>query len=163
MGKGGKKGRITSSQRKDINDRAVTSAMDGDAEDVQFGRVLRHLGSGHIRVILDNQREGIAKIRTVLSKRGSTPIVADDIVVLSGRDFETKTTTVSEGKVVEKIDRFDVLGVLTRQQAVRMEKEGRIPAWFIAAAEDVKTGDIGEAFEFGEESSSDSEMDVDAI
>ena len=152
MGKGGKKGRITGSQRKEINDRTVSAAMDGDMEDVIFGRVLKHLGAGHVRVILPNSREGIAKIRTVLSKRGSTPIVTDDVVVLSGREFETRVTEAKE----DSVQRYDLLGVLTRSQASKMEKDGRIPPWFLSFEEGKQ--EDGEIFDY---SAVEDEEDVD--
>ncbi len=154
----GKKGRLSGAQRKDINNRAVSSAMEGAMEDVQFAHVLKHLGAGHIRVVLSNKREGIAKIRTVLSKRGSTPIVAGDVVILSGRDFETKSTVNPDGTLTEKVDRYDVLGVLSRSQAAKMEKEGKIPAWFISADVAPEDGDIFDYSETPEE-----DLDVDAI
>lgn len=130
------KGRITGARRKEKNNSTVSAAMDGDMEDIVFARVLKHLGAGHVRIILENKREGIARIRSVLCKRGSTPIVSDDIVVLSGRDFETKSNNVgTDGKVIERIDKYDLLGVLTRQQAAKMEKEGKIPSWFVSFGE----------------------------
>lgn len=162
MGKSSKKGRLTGTQRKEINDRTVSSVMDEETEGIVFGRVLKHLGAGHVRVILPNKSEGIAKIRTVLSRRGSTPIVSDDIVVLSGRDFETKTT--ADGKAVDRVDRYDLLGVLTRSQAAKMEKEGRIPAWFVLSAEEAADGE-GDIFDYSEipEVDETEEIDIDAI
>ncbi len=158
MGKSSKKGRITGGQRKEINERTVGSAIDGDLEGTEFARVLRHLGSGHIRIILANKREGIAKIRTVLSKRGSTPIVMDDIVVVSGREFETR----AKENTGETTDRYDVLGVLTRQQAARLEKDGRIPTWFVSV--DEGRPDEADIFDFTEDAEgADSDVDVDAI
>lgn len=154
----GKKGRVSGAQRKEINQRTVVSAMDGESEEVLFGRVLKHLGCGHVRVILPNKREGIARIRTVLSKRGSTPIVTDDVVVLSGRDFETGVTVKADGTLVEKVDRYDLLGVLSRVQAAKMEKEGKIPSWFVTS----ETGDAGEdIFDYTEDVPED--VDIDAI
>jgi hypothetical protein len=155
MGRGGKKGRITGSQRKEINDRTVTAAMDEEMEDVQFARVLKHLGSAHVRIILANSREGIAKIRTVLTKRGSTPISADDIVIVSGREFETRTKEATE----DSVDRYDLLGVLSRSQASKMEKAGRIPAWFLSLDEGKTEGEL---FEY-EAQESEEEVDVDKI
>jgi hypothetical protein len=157
MGKSSKKGRITASQRQEINGRNVSAAMDGDMEDVEFARVLKHLGAGHVRIILANKREGIAKIKTALARRGSTPIVTDDIVVISGRDFETRTTEAGK----EKVDRFDIIGVLTRQQSAKMEREGRIPAWFLAIGDgaDAEAEDI---FDF-EGVKEEDEVNVDEI
>lgn len=156
MGKSGK-GRISGAQRKEINTRTVSSAMDGEMDDVLFARVLKHLGAGHVRIILPNKREGIARIRTVLCKRGSTPIVTDDVVILSARDFETGTTVKSDGTLVEKVDRYDLLGVLTRVQAAKMEKEGKIPSWFVAAETTEGETDI---FEYAPDTE---DVDVDEI
>lgn len=154
------KGRITGAHRKEINNRTVSAAMDGESEEIFFGRVLKHLGGGHVRVILDNKREGIAKIRSVLTKRGSTPICTDDVVVLSGRDFETKTTVGPDGRPVDKVERFDLLGVLTRAQAAKMEKEGKIPSWFVS----VENGEAGEGdiFDYSEPADNE-EVNVDDL
>lgn len=157
MGKSGKKGRITGSQRKEINNSTVAAAMDGEMEDVQFARVLKHLGSAHVRIILQNSKEGIAKIRTVLTKRGSTPISTGDIVIVSGREFETR---VKESKE-DGVDRYDLLGVLNRSQASKMEKAGRIPGWFISL-DDGKTEE-GELFEYVAQESEEEDIDVDKI
>jgi translation initiation factor IF-1 len=149
MGKGSKKGRLTGAQRKEMNQDVVNSVLyDDDIEGVEFGRVLKHLGAGHVRVILSNKREGIAKIRTALSRRGSTPIVTDDIVILSGREFETHAD--------EKM-RYDLLGVLGRSEAAKLEKSGRIPAWFLSAGE--STGE--DIFDYSEIKEED--FDVDAL
>ncbi len=145
------KGRITGAQRKEKNARMVADAMSGDMEDIMYARVLKHLGAGHVRIILDNKREGIARIRSLLCKRGSTPIVTDDIVIISGREFETKSNTVgADGKLVEKTDKYDLLGVLTRQQAAKLEKEGKIPSWFVALGTDGSAGDEGDIFDYSE-------------
>lgn len=165
MGKSGKKGRLPGAQRKAINAQTVSAAMNDDGENVLFGRVLKHLGTGHVRVILPNKREGIAKIRTVLSRRGSTPIATDDVVVLSGRDFETRTTEVATtASGAEKVERYDLLGVLTRAQAAKMEKDGRIPSWFTVIGDkgaDELESDIFDYTETPEED--DDEVDVDNI
>ena len=157
MGKSSKKGRITASKRQEINKRNVSEAIDGDMEDVEFARVLKHLGAGHVRIILTNKTEGIAKIKTALARRGSTPIVSDDIVVISGRDFETRTTEATK----DKVDRYDILGVLTRQQASKLEKEGRIPAWFMALADGAEAED-GDIFDY-DETKEEEEIDINDI
>ncbi len=160
MAKHSKKGRLNSSARQDINRRAVASVMDNDTdEDCHFGRVLRHLGAGNIRVMLSNKTEGIARIRPVLSRRGSTPIVSGDIVILSGREFETKAVEVGM--------RFDVIAVMSRHDASKLEKTGRIPAWMLT--EETQEGkedifDYTEDKEFADSrSDSGSDVDVDRI
>lgn len=160
MGKSSKKGRLTGGQRKEMNQRVVNAVLEEVSDEILFGRVLRHLGQGHIQIILDDKREGIAKIRTALSRRGSTPIVADDIVIMSRRDFETK--------VGEK-PRFDVLGIMTRAEASKLEKTGRIPSWFLQSAEGMERGaeaadeDVFDYSEAREAADSDSDIDVDNI
>ena len=158
MGKSSKKGRITGGQRKEINHRTVEAALNDEIEGAIFGRVVRHLGDGHVEVILENQRLGNAKIRNVLAKRGSTPIAAEDIVILSARDFET---------LAAERQRYDLLGVMTRAEAARLEKAGRIPSWFINAA-DLSTlskkDESEDLFDYSETKESvDEDIDVDAI
>ncbi len=153
MGKTSKKGRITGGQRKEINQRAVDSALADELEGTVFGRVLRHLGAGNVQVMLENQREAIARIRTVLARRGSTPIVADDIVILSGRDFESG----------DKM-RYDLLGVMTRAEAARLEKAGRIPSWFLHTVDGDVKKDEEDIFDYSEaKEEKDEDIDVDAI
>jgi translation initiation factor IF-1 len=155
MGKSSKKGRLTGDQRKQINQRAVQSVLEEDVEGVLFGRVIKHLGNAHVQVILPNKQEGIAKIRTALARRGSTPIVADDIVILSGRDFE---------KPGEK-PRFDLLGVLSRAESSKMEQEGRIPAWMttVQTADGVQHAE-GDLFDYSNHAEGDdSDVDVENI
>jgi translation initiation factor IF-1 len=156
MGRGSKKGRLTSSQRKEINHKVVSSVLDDDMEGVEFGRVVRHLGSGHIRVVLANKREAIARIRNILGKRGSTPIVTDDIVVLSGRDFETSASTDMK---------FDVLAVMTRQEASKLEKAGRIPGWMMTTGDANHGGEEEDIFDHSEikEEGEINDSDIDDI
>jgi hypothetical protein len=168
MGKSSKKGRLTGAQRKTMNKAVVSSVMDGELEeDILFGRVLRHLGAGHVRVLFAGlhpdgtntlPKEGIAKIRTALSRRGSTPIVADDIVVLSGRSFET---------MADEKPRFDLIAVMTRPEAAKMERDGKIPSWLMQTGGDVKVSepadDIFDYTAVKEEDESDEEVDIDKI
>lgn len=156
MGKSSKKGRLTGGQRKEINNRIVSSVMDDDLEGAAFGRVVKHLGASHILVLLENKQEGIARIRNILARRGSTPIVTDDIVILSPRDFETTKDTKP---------RFDVLAVTSRQQAARLEKDGKIPAWMMQTSTEVEKGseDIFDYLEPPAEEFEESDVDVDDI
>jgi translation initiation factor IF-1 len=155
MGKS-KKGRLNGNQRKEINQRLVNSVLDTESDEIHFGRVVRHLGAGNIRIILSNKVEGIAKIRSVLSRRGSTPIVSGDIVVLSGRDFETSAV---ENKANM---RYDVLAVMTRQEASRLEKAGRIPSWMMLEGENDESKE--DIFDYTEIESEDEEnLDIDKI
>jgi translation initiation factor IF-1 len=152
MGKGSKKGRLTGGKRKELNQKIVNSVMEGDTEDIVFGRVLKHLGAGNIRVVLANKREAIAKIRNILARRGSTPIVGGDIVILSGRDFETKA---------EDDMRYDVMGVMNRHESAKLEKSGQIPSWMLISA-DASEETEADIFDFSEAKESE-DVDIDTI
>ena len=162
MPKSSKKGRLTGAQRKEINSKAVSEALD-EPEGVIFARVVKHLGMGNLQVVLTSQKVGIAKIRTVLSRRGATPITSDDIVILSQRDFESEA---------DKRMRFDVLGVLSRSEASKLEKGGHIPKWFMQIgtdaigdrpATDEYEFDYTDVKEEGADSDSDDDVDIDDI
>ena len=159
MGKSSKKGRITGGQRKEINQRAVDAAINDEMEGVVFGRVVKHLGDGHIEIILPNETRGNAKIRNVLAKRGSTPISGGDIVILSGREFET---------MASQRQRYDVLGVMTRAEAAKLEKAGRIPPWFLNTvdlASVAKKEDADDIFDYSDSNAvaEEADVDIDAI
>ncbi len=152
MPKGSKKGRLTGAQRQMLNQKVISSALDGDLEGVEYGRVLKHLGAGNIRVILPNKREAIARIRNVLARRGSTPIVSGDIVVLSPRDFETGS---SENM------RYDVMGVMHKRDASVLEKSGQIPSWMMAGEFTEEGGE--DVFDYSEVKEDDESMDEEDI
>jgi hypothetical protein len=155
MGKSSKKGRLTGAQRKQMNKDIVSAVMEEETEDLIFGKVLRHLGNGHVSVMIPAihpdgsmslRKEGIAKIKTALSRRGSTPIAADDIVILSGRDFET---TAKENP------HLDLIGILTRGEAAKLEKEGRIQSWMMQSGEKIdETAVSDDIFDYTQSSDS---------
>jgi translation initiation factor IF-1 len=166
MPKSSKKGRLTGEQRKDINKKAVHEALD-EPEGVIFGRVIKHLGMGNIQVMLKDQKLCIAKIRTVLSRRGATPITADDVVILSPRDFETEA---------DNRMKHDVLGVMTKGEASKLAKAGHIPAWFLQSGADTLGGAAKaeeDVFDYSDvkqsdpdataEASEDEDVDVDDL
>ena len=163
MPKSSKKGRLTGSQRKEINKKAVHEALD-EPEGVIFGRVIKHLGMGNIQVMLKDQKLCIAKIRTVLSRRGATPITADDVVILSHRDFESEADTRMK---------FDVLGVMTKGEASKLAKAGHIPSWFLQSGADTLGGAadaVEDVFDYSEvkqddaaDGSDDEDVDVDDL
>jgi translation initiation factor IF-1 len=137
--------------RQAKNNRIAQSVLEEtELEGVEFGRVIKHLGCGYVRVVLTNKSEALAKIRPNLSSRGATPIVVDDIVVLSGREFEKKG------------DRFDIIAVLQRSQASKLQKQSRIPTWFLGNIE--REGEEEDIFDHSGEPDADEEaVDVDAI
>jgi hypothetical protein len=75
--------------------------------------------------------------------------VSGDIVILSGRDFETKA---------DEEMRYDVLGVMSRNEAGKLEKAGEIPSWMLVGGE--KEEEEGDIFDYVEK---EEEVDIDAI
>lgn len=140
-----KKGRLSGAVRKEINARTVDSAI--KSEDVIFGRMNKHFGNGRVEVFIVDERGAKksvqAHIRRVLTKRGATPITLNDVVGLTPREYESR---IGE---TDKMN-YDLICVLDRKSASALEKEGKIPKWMTAIA-DNKPGDskdVGDLFEF---------------
>jgi hypothetical protein len=162
--------------RKRSNKLFADAACRGDYDDCQFGKVLKHLGGHRVSVItwdtLDTSKapkERQAVIRNLLRKKGCTPITIDDLVVLSCREFETRST--SQEAV------FDLVAVVDKKSAQRLVKDKAIPSWMAKSTSDHKAVDEdGDLFDYealpddyydncknGEKSDSDSEVDIDKI
>lgn len=146
--------------RKDGNQKVVDSAVLGDLEDAEFGRVLKHLGDSRVRVLTSSRSEGNAVIRGLLRKRGCTPINTDNIVILSKRDYESRSDT--------KEAVYDVMAVLSNKDIEKLKKNGILPDWFVLGA-DKKLTECTTAFEFeyvdpkegGEDRNEDRDKDRD--
>ncbi len=138
--------------RQDANRRVVSDVLIENSNDVVFGRVTKHLGDRKILVMYTDKKEHIATIRGLLARKNVTPIMVNDIVILTVRDFDTRAG--SENEV------FDVIGILTKKEASYLVKEGRIPKWYMSA--DVTQLDddaVADVFEFDY----DEEVDIDKI
>lgn len=144
-----KKGRLSGSMRKELNERRAADAVSGRADGIMFARVHKMTGSGHILVLVPSKqgnRELKARIPNILGRRGSTPITTKDIVsIYVGPDFDINTDLSSN-------DHFDVTSILTHRQAYKLSEEGHIPKWMLVdASADGAKDSVAEAaggFEF---------------
>jgi hypothetical protein len=149
-----KKGRLSGAARKEINARTVDSAI--KSEDVIFGRMNKHFGNGRVEVFIVDERGAKksvqAHIRRVLTKRGATPITLNDVVGLTPREYESR---IGESDKTN----YDLICVLDRKSASTLEKEGKIPKWMMAIADNKgdDSKNLGDLFEFdyGEEEKKD--------
>ena len=141
MGKAGNATKTISrmaSKRQEANQRVVRAAADGDVEGQIFGRVVRMYGGPQISVITRDKREHRATIRGLLRRRGATPIGVGDVVVLSGREFESRGDGKNVVGGLAEDEVFDVIGVMDSRSATKAMKEGLFPAWMLTGSDDGK-------------------------
>lgn len=160
-----KKGRLSGSERKDINDRRAADAVSGKSDGNIFAKIVKMTGANHVRVAIDTRRgpkELLARIPNILARRGSTPITTRDIVALYvGPDFNPDSSEI------RATDHFDITAVLTSKQVGYLVDSGQIPVWMTneggeaaKAAADKESGfmfDYTETAEDGELSESSEE------
>ncbi len=123
-------------KRQEANQRVVRAAADGDVEGGLFGRVVRMYGGPQISVITRDKREHHATIRGLLRRKGATPIGIGDVVVLSGREFESRGDGKNVVAGLAQDEVFDVIGVMDSRSATKAMKEGLFPAWMLTGSDD---------------------------
>jgi translation initiation factor IF-1 len=131
-------------KRQEANQRVVRAAADGDVEGGIFGRVVRMYGGPQISVITKDKREHRATIRGLLRRRGATPIGIGDVVVLSGRSFESRGDGVGAVAGISQDEVFDVIGIMDSRSATKAMKEGLFPAWMLTGSDDGRTAAVEE-------------------
>jgi len=136
------------------NQRTVSLALSGDMDGILYAKVLTKLGDARMRIYYEEDNkghEGIGRIRGLLRKRGQVPIGTNDIVVVSGREFES-------GK-----NNFDIIAVLSPKDAAELKKRKEIPDYFLNNAEssEFTKKEKGDGFEFDYDD--DEEVDIDKI
>jgi initiation factor 1A len=139
--------------RVEANRRTVEATINGEVELAIYAKVLTRLGEARMRIYYENNKrgkEGIAKIRGLLRKKGQVPIQTNDIVIVTPREFESKET------------HFDIIGVLTSKQASELKKNNVIPDYFLndIGSTNFMKKETSDAFDFDY---ADDEVDVDAI
>ena len=141
MGKAGNATKTISrmaTKRQEANQRVVRAAADGDVEGGIFGRVVRMYGGPQISVITRDKREHRATIRGLLRRRGATPIGIGDVVVLSGREFESRGDGKNVVVGLAQDEVFDVIGVMDSRSATKAMKEGLIPSWMLTGSDEAR-------------------------
>jgi initiation factor 1A len=152
------------------NQDMVQDAVNGELFGVIYGRVEKHFGCSRIQVLTADTLLHLATIRNLLRNKRATRIEVGDVVILSPRDFETTKGDISE-EGIGSDDVFDVVGVMDRKAAKKLQRAGEIPFWMTTAqtAEEISNpkfgGGAGAAdeddcgFEFDYESEDEPESD----
>lgn len=169
-----KKGRVSGTVRKLVNSTRSDEALDisfmseaerarkGKVIDFVFGRVTKITGANHVRVAIvtkraPGQREVLARIPNIFTRRGTTPITTSHVVtVYTGADFDP------DEKPESGAEHYDITSVLTPRQANELKKAGVIPEWMLTlegGGSGGKEADLG--FEWGDPESEDEEADAE--
>jgi len=114
----------TTKHRLEANKKIVDAALSDDLEDCVFGRVTKMMGGARVQVILPDQSEAYGQIRGLFRKRGATPIRVNDILILAGREFGTKSGSLPV---------YDVVGICDRKEALELSNSFKIPKWFVTS------------------------------
>jgi len=150
----------TTKHRLEANKKITDAAFSDDLEDCVYGRVTKMMGGARIQVILPDQCEAYGQIRGLFRKKGATPIRVNDIVVLAGREFGTKTGSLPV---------YDVVGIFDRKEALELSNLSKIPKWFVTSdvkktsegKVDVEENDDG-LYDFDEEAPAESLEEEDS-
>lgn len=145
--------------RMDANRKMVKAAIEGELEGCTFGKVIKMLGGGNVQVTDMDKKDAIGVIRGLLRRKGVTPIVAGDVVIMSDRGMGS-----AKGKKT-----YDIVGIANSSASSALNKEGHIPDWMLGAVDAVvgskAAGGAGakdeEEFEFDYDGEED--VDIDAI
>lgn len=158
-----KKGRLSATERKNINIRRATDAISGHTPGVLFARIVKMTGANHVRVAIATKhgpRELIARIPNIFARRGVTPITTRDIVgIYVGDDFNPDTYDTSKTS-----DHFDITAILNAKQIGKLVEDGEIPSWMndieVSGSKINKetTSDVGYVFDYSAISEKDEEI-----
>lgn len=152
------------------NAEMVQDAVSGDLFGVIYGRVEKHLGCSRVQVLTADTRTHLATIRNLLRNKRATRIETGDVVILAIRDFETTNGDIGDDGIAAD-EKFDVVGVMDRKAAKKLQRAGEIPSWMTTAqtAEEIsnpkKSGGAGGdydddcGFEFDYEDEEEPESD----
>lgn len=144
-----KKGRMSGTARREMNEQRITKIVSGKMEGTIFARVTKIVGGCLVRAAVDcvdGRQEILVRIPGGFKRKGATPIMTSAIVsVFVGKDFDSETDKLSTS------DKFDLVAILGHKQASYLHKEGTIPAWMMAdASTDIADTDAGFVFESDE-------------
>lgn len=150
------------------NQEMVQDAVNGELFGIVYGRVEKHFGCSRIQVLTADTRPHLATIRNLLRNKRATRIEVGDVVILAVRDFESNSGDIGEDGIAAD-EKFDVVGVMDRKAAKKLQRIGEIPPWMTTGqtAEEIANPSMGGAggdredcgFEFDYESEDEPESD----
>lgn len=143
--------------RMDANKKMVKAAIEGELEGCTFGKVIKMLGGANVQIVDMEKKEAIGVIRGLLRRRGVTPIVSGDVVIISDRGMGASRDKKT----------YDIVGIAKGPAASALNKDGQIPDWMLGAADAVSgikaVGGAGAKDDGEIEFDYEEEIDVDAI
>lgn len=143
--------------RMDANKKIVKAAIEGELEGCTFGKVIKMLGGANVQIVDLEKKEAIGVIRGLLRRKGVTPIVSGDVVIISDRGMG-----YTKGKKT-----YDIVGIAKGAAASALNKDGQIPDWMLGAADSVAgskaVGGAGAKEEDEIEFDYEEDVDVDTI
>lgn len=126
------------------NARRINAVICGEVDGCEYGKVIRNCGNKTFIILDSNKKEHRAHIRGKITR-----INLNDVVLLSIRDYETRSNTASAV--------FDIMGVFPSRDVNRLIKEDVIPSWMASSNKDEDTSDDAFEFDCAEQSDEDSE------
>jgi translation initiation factor IF-1 len=121
--------------RQAANQKMVDAALSGNMEGELYGRVVKMYGGASLSVMTKDKREHRAELRGLFRRKGATPVLAGDVVILGRREFESR----KEGDYVGEIggsEVFDIIGIMDHRAALKAVKDGIIPKWMQTGQEE---------------------------
>ncbi len=100
------------------NNNRVEAAICGSLEGCTYGRIIKNYGNKFL-ILNASKREHQAHMRGKMARIG-----VDDIVLLSERDYETRSGTE---KAV-----YDIMAVLEKKDVAMLIKSGELPKWMLS-------------------------------
>lgn len=124
--------------RQAANKKMVDAALSGDMEGGLYGRVVKIYGGASMSVMTKDKREHRAELRGLFRRKGATPVVIGDVVILGRREFESR----KDGEFVGDIgvsEVFDIIGIMDHRAALSAVRDGIIPKWMQKGQEEKGT------------------------
>ena len=122
-------------------------------EDLQgyctFGKISKNFGNGRFLVLNSDKREHLCSMRGSIAK-AIRPSV-DDVVLLSIRDYETRS------KGVDAV--YDIIASLDKKAVAKLIKAKTVPRWMNGKADDADKAEEDDIFDYSDDESDGSEDD----
>jgi len=116
-----------------INANRAVSVMAGEAMGQLVGRVVSHLGMGHVSVLLDlngRQTTVIARIPSLFHKKSTLTIYPDSFVsVYVGKDFDPEIDSLFK-------THLEITCLFTFKKVQVLKNRGVIPLWMLSTEEE---------------------------
>jgi translation initiation factor IF-1 len=115
----------------------------GEVKGCVLGKIIKHLGNSRVSVMTYDHDDASfrpkmyqAVIRNLLRKKNVTPMYSGDIVIMTPREFESRSS--SDCRIL------DIVSVVDRKYTNALIKEGVVPSWINEAVNNCGLSDEGD-------------------